>query len=121
MKSIARWQLLEEAFVNLTSRLNLEVCHVPRVTDHSADRTQNPHAALLSKTLPASAASWKLTTAREIVYSGFQQELYASYERPLAYWCGTKILEQHLEVLDTLKESVPAGENRIIEHRDLRL
>ncbi|KIP07499.1 hypothetical protein PHLGIDRAFT_105599 [Phlebiopsis gigantea 11061_1 CR5-6] len=99
MKSIVRWQLLEEAFVNLTSRLN----------------PANPHAASLLKTLPATAASWKLTTAREIVLSGFQQELYASYERPLAYWCLAKVIEQHLENLETLKESVPAESDAFYE------
>lgn len=39
MKAIARWQLLEEAFVNLTSRLNPAVGHILRVAEHPSDQT----------------------------------------------------------------------------------
>ena len=62
--------------------------------------------------LPAAAALWKLTVAREIILAGFQQELYATYERPLAYWFLAHILEQHLETLDQLKSLIPQGRLR---------
>ena len=70
---------------------------------------QNPHATQIMEALPLVAMVWKMTVTREIILSGFQQELYASYERPLAYWYLFEVLHQHLEAHNKLKSVIPAG------------
>ena len=54
------------------------------------------------RALPEIANAWKLGTAREIILAGFQQELYAPYERHLAYWLLTRIMELHIRSLEAL-------------------
>lgn len=113
MKSVADWILLEDAFLNLAThvvvsvRIMLNI--IPLRSSHSS--LQSPHAVHTISALPLSAETWKLSVAREIILSGFQQELYTAYERPLAYWCLAKLLEEHLEVLDRLRVLTPDGKS----------
>jgi hypothetical protein len=60
--------------------------------------------------MPDAALHVRLEAAREIVLSGFQLELYAAAERPVAYWYAKRILEADAEVLGRLLEVVPEGE-----------
>ncbi|OCH86192.1 hypothetical protein OBBRIDRAFT_738454 [Obba rivulosa] len=45
---------------------------------------------------------WRLTSAREVILAGFQQELYAPDEKPIAYWYLAHVLDVHLQCLDNL-------------------
>ncbi|EMD34296.1 hypothetical protein CERSUDRAFT_140689 [Gelatoporia subvermispora B] len=45
---------------------------------------------------------WRLVCAREIILSGFQQELYSQDERPIAYWYLAHVLDVHLQCLDNV-------------------
>lgn len=58
---------------------------------------------MIMQALPELVNHWKLGVAREIILSGFQQDLYASHERPIAYWLAAQILDQHLVSLDRLQ------------------
>ncbi|EKM56096.1 uncharacterized protein PHACADRAFT_122281 [Phanerochaete carnosa HHB-10118-sp] len=91
MKAVRDWQLLQDAFGNLIQHIAASGESVSQIL-HS---------------LPLVVAVWKLTTAREIILTGLQQELYAAYERSLAYWYLAQILERHLETLDQLKPIIP--------------
>ncbi|GJE88083.1 Mak10 domain-containing protein [Phanerochaete sordida] len=93
MKAVNDWQLLQDAFGNLLQHIA------------AAGGPINP----VLHTLPHVAALWKFTTAREVIIAGFQQELYAAYERPLAYWYIVHILESQLETLDHVKHIIPTG------------
>lgn len=53
---------------------------------------------------------WQIAVAREIVLSGFQQELYTAEERPVAYWYAAEILKNHLALLETVRKAIPEGE-----------
>lgn len=64
------------------------------------------------KSLPESANIWKLTAAREIILSGFQQDLYAPYERPLAYWLVIHVIDQHVHSLEKLRSFSLAGTSK---------
>lgn len=59
--------------------------------------------------LPKTATLWQLVVAREIILSGFQQDLYASHERPIAYWYTAQIIELHLTLIDEFKAHVRKG------------
>lgn len=51
----------------------------------------------------------RLTAAREIILSGFQQDLHATEEVPIAYWYLSRILDAHLECIDQAKAVVLQG------------
>jgi hypothetical protein len=61
------------------------------------------------KALPETANIWILTAAREIILGGFEQDLYAPYERPLAYWLIAHVTDQHIRSLETLISLSLAG------------
>lgn len=61
------------------------------------------------KALPEAANIWTLTAAREIILGGFEQDLYAPYERPIAYWLVAHITDQHIRSLETLNSLSLAG------------
>lgn len=52
---------------------------------------------------------WQISVAREIILSGFQQELYTTNERPVAYWYTAQVLRIHLLLLEMLRKIVPEG------------
>lgn len=56
--------------------------------------------AELASVLPKSALLWQLSVAREIILSGFQQDLYATHERPISYWYTAQVIELHLSLID---------------------
>ncbi len=59
--------------------------------------------------IPKTAILWQLAVAREIILSGFQQDLYASHERPISYWYTAQIIELHLSLIDEFKAQVRKG------------
>ncbi|KAH9890498.1 Mak10-domain-containing protein [Cubamyces lactineus] len=65
-----------------------------------------PTAKIL-RALPQAAQLRRLSTSREIILSGFQQELYASEEKPIAYWYLTRILDVHIGCIEDLLPIMP--------------
>lgn len=61
---------------------------------------QDKDGAALVEVLPIIATMRRLTAAREIILSGFQQDLHATDEVPIAYWYLSRILGTHLECID---------------------
>ena len=59
--------------------------------------------------LPEAAKLWKLNAARDLILSAFQQNLYAEYERPFAYWLTAQVIDQHLHTLETLSSMGGVG------------
>ena len=59
--------------------------------------------------LPKTATLWQLSAAREIILSGFQQDLYAPHERPISYWYTAQVIELQLTLLDEFKSRVRKG------------
>lgn len=52
---------------------------------------------------------WRLSAIREIIFSGFQLELYTADEKSFAYWYAAQVLDAHLSCLDDLLVIVPKG------------
>ena len=52
--------------------------------------------------IPNAALVWRLSTVREVVFSGFQLELYTAEEKPFAYWYASQVIEAHLSCLDNM-------------------
>ncbi|KAI0792657.1 Mak10 subunit, NatC N-terminal acetyltransferase-domain-containing protein [Abortiporus biennis] len=90
MKSMVDWQQLVDSLQNLTTQLV--------ITD--------PHTSIVISALPSIGRTWQLTIAREIIMSGFQQELYSSHERPISYWYAAKVMELHLAVNEKVQPAV---------------
>jgi len=71
-------------------------------------RTEN---AQLLRLLPHMPLMWRLAAAENIIFSGFQLELYAPHERTFAYWYLTQVIETHLgcieDVLVALQPGIP--------------
>ncbi|TCD64688.1 hypothetical protein EIP91_003802, partial [Steccherinum ochraceum] len=91
MKSIVEWQILHDGLRSLVSQVDTGDLATQALTD-----------AILATPL-----LWQISVAREIVLSGFQQELYTAEERPVAYWYAAQILKIHLTLLVTVQKVVP--------------
>ncbi|KAG6827820.1 hypothetical protein H0H92_010336 [Tricholoma furcatifolium] len=52
--------------------------------------------------LPKVPLMWRLTAIRGIIFSGFQLELFSLEERPYAYYYASRLIEDHLSILDDL-------------------
>lgn len=59
--------------------------------------------------LPKVPLIWRLSSIREIVFSGFQLELFSLEERPFAYYYVSQVIEDHLSCLDDLIAVVARG------------
>ncbi|KAJ3488544.1 hypothetical protein NLI96_g2764 [Meripilus lineatus] len=90
MKLVLEWQTLHDALQSLTFNL----------------LGGEPHVAELALMLPKTATLWQLSAAREIILSGFQQDLYAPHERPISYWYTAQVIELQLTLLDEFKSRV---------------
>ncbi|PSR70873.1 hypothetical protein PHLCEN_2v13235 [Hermanssonia centrifuga] len=99
MRAILDWQLLQDALSNFSSQV--------LVIDFES--------YMISFCLPRAAALWKYTAAREILLSGFHQELYSVHERPLAYWYTAHIIEQHIDCIDGMRRVIPSDSVAFIE------
>lgn len=53
---------------------------------------------------------WRLASAREVILSGFQQELYSKEELPIAYWYLVHVLDVHLANIDEILVYVRPGQ-----------
>jgi len=98
-KALLNWHILYDMLNDIM--VKLERTNIPK--NHVA-----PH-------LPTVALIWRLSSIREVVFSGFQLDLFSQEERPIAYWHLTQVLDTHLICLDALlgvvnKESGPYKE-----------
>ncbi|RDB19321.1 N-alpha-acetyltransferase 35, NatC auxiliary subunit [Hypsizygus marmoreus] len=85
-KSLLDWHSLYDALIEITTHLR----DTGVTKDHLV--TQMPNVALV----------WRLGAIREVIFSGFQLELFAREERPIAYWLVAQVLDEHLSCLDDL-------------------
>ncbi|KAI0933432.1 hypothetical protein AcV5_005579 [Taiwanofungus camphoratus] len=93
MKSILPWHELYHGLLQLTSHLR------------SDDEDENN----IIRCIPTAALIWRLTAAREVILSGFQQDLYTPDERSIAYWYLARVIDQHLACIDELLSIAPSG------------
>jgi hypothetical protein len=50
-----------------------------------------------------------MNAAENIIFSGFQLELYAPHERTFAYWYLTQVIETHLGCIEDVLAVLPPG------------
>ncbi|KAI0806725.1 Mak10 subunit, NatC N-terminal acetyltransferase-domain-containing protein [Fomes fomentarius] len=77
--------------------------------DIAQHKPSNPEAAAILAAIPRTAQLWRLTACREIILSGFQQELYAPDEKPIAYWYLSLVIDYHIGCIEDLLPVVPSG------------
>ncbi|KAH9857479.1 Mak10-domain-containing protein [Lenzites betulinus] len=70
----------------------------------------------LLSAIPRAAQLWRLSATREVILTGFQQELYAPEEKPLAYWYLASVLEVHIGCIEDILPAVPKD---TAAHREL--
>jgi N-alpha-acetyltransferase 35, NatC auxiliary subunit len=61
------------------------------------------------KAVPQAIIHWRLAVVREVVFTGFQLDLYVADERAFAYWYASQVIHEHLSVVDDLLHVVPEG------------
>lgn len=78
--------------------------------------SQDANAAAILAAVPRTAQLWRLTAMRDVILSGFQQELYAPEERPIAYWYLCRVLDTHLACIEDLLPVVPQSTPSTARH-----
>ncbi|KAI0648442.1 Mak10-domain-containing protein [Trametes meyenii] len=63
--------------------------------------------AKILSAIPQAAQLWRLSASRKVILSGFQQELYAPEEKPIAYWYLARVLDTHIGCIEGLLPAVP--------------
>ncbi|KAI1791577.1 Mak10 subunit, NatC N-terminal acetyltransferase-domain-containing protein [Ganoderma leucocontextum] len=91
MKEVLQWHMLHDTMLK-----DIEI-HTP------------PDAATAAtlRTIPIAACVWRLGQCREVILAGFQQELYAPEEKPIAYWYLARVLDSHIASIEDVLPSVP--------------
>ncbi|KAH9915240.1 Mak10 subunit, NatC N-terminal acetyltransferase-domain-containing protein [Epithele typhae] len=93
MKEVLQWHMLYDVMLK----------------DVDQHRPPDADAAAILKAIPQTALMRRLSACREVILSGFQQELYAPDEKPIAYWRLANVLEAHLDCIERLLLIVPPG------------
>ncbi|CCM04573.1 uncharacterized protein FIBRA_06754 [Fibroporia radiculosa] len=93
-KSVLQWHEIHDLFLQL---------HSYCAPTSSSDRK-------VTDCLPKIALMRRLSAAREVILSGFQQDLYGPEEIPIAYWFATRVLEEHLVCIDEISDLVQNGD-----------
>ncbi|KAI0695107.1 Mak10 subunit, NatC N-terminal acetyltransferase-domain-containing protein [Cerioporus squamosus] len=86
MKEVLQWHILYDVMLQ----------------DVAQYKPPDSSTAAILKAVPRTAQLWRLAASREVILSGFQQELYAPEEKPIAYWYLSRVLEAHLCCIDDL-------------------
>ncbi|KAI0373145.1 Mak10-domain-containing protein [Pilatotrama ljubarskyi] len=84
--------------------------------DIQQHRAPDASTARILAAIPQAAQLCRLSTSREVILAGFQQELYAPEEKPIAYWYLARILDVHLGCIEELLPAVPPD---TLAHREL--
>jgi len=66
--------------------------------------------------VPNAALIWRLSIVREVVFSGFQLDLYSVDERPFAYWYVAQVIEAHLSRIDKMMSVISHGRCFLIRY-----
>ncbi|KAH9483568.1 N-alpha-acetyltransferase 35, NatC auxiliary subunit [Psilocybe cubensis] len=93
MKLLIEWHALYDILLQIRDNTDLEGLPRGHILNH----------------LPDAALLWRLSDIREIVFSGFQMELYAKEEKSFAYWYAAQVIDKHLACLDDLLPVVDDG------------
>ncbi|KAI0628810.1 Mak10-domain-containing protein [Trametes polyzona] len=73
--------------------------------------------AKMLSAMPLAVQLWRLSACREVILAGFQQELYAPEEKPIAYWHLSRVLDVHISCIENLLPYVPPADTPA--HREL--
>lgn len=115
MKTLVGWHHCFDAisemmlFVDVSVRLPLLPILTPSYLLHPLTNSlvyQDLPSTNLLSAIPNAVLLWRLQSIREIVFSGFQLELYAPEERTLAYWYLARLFELELECCEKLEEGM---------------
>lgn len=111
MKSLIDWQAFYDVLVRIVDGLDTSVYMVlPGESGCLLTTTsQDLDVDNIIKQIPSAALLWRLSTVREVIFSGFQLELYTSEEKPFAYWYAVQVIDSHLSCLDSLLLVVEKG------------
>lgn len=110
MKSMLEWQIVHDGLRSLVSQLTIEESSIYIARNSLVDSVvQDADTQALIDAVLVTPLLWQASIARDIIFSGFQQELYMADERPIAYWYTAQVLLIHLSLLETLRQVIPEG------------
>ncbi|TBU40247.1 Mak10 subunit, NatC N-terminal acetyltransferase-domain-containing protein [Dichomitus squalens] len=90
MKEVLQWHMLYDVMLK----------------DVETHEPPDAETAAILRAVPLTARIWRLEQCREVILAGFQQELYAPEERPIAYWYLARVLDQHIACIEDVLPSV---------------
>jgi N-alpha-acetyltransferase 35, NatC auxiliary subunit len=111
MKSLLDWHALYDDFVNITSQFSIHVSSAFLAVCHRYPLAgfQDTLGLSILYHIPNAALVWRLAIVREVIFSGFQLDLYSADEKPFAYWYAAQVIEAHLTCLDEMASVIPQG------------
>ncbi|KAI0713691.1 Mak10 subunit, NatC N-terminal acetyltransferase-domain-containing protein [Earliella scabrosa] len=101
MKEVLQWHMLYDVMLK----------------DVAQHKPPDSETAAVLAAVPRTAQLWRLTACREVILSGFQQELYAPEEKPIAYWYLARVLDYHIGCIEDVLPVVPAETSAFHELR----
>lgn len=111
MKEVLQWHMLHEVLLDEVEQRQPDVSAHP-----SSSQTflydkfiKNTATAMILSAITLAAQLGRLSACREVIISGFQQELYAPEEKPIAYWYLSRVLDAHMNCIENLLPLVPPG------------
>ncbi|KAM5542815.1 hypothetical protein V8D89_003776 [Ganoderma adspersum] len=91
MKEVLQWHMLHDTILK----------------DVETHKPPDTATAATLETIPVATQLWRLCQCREVILAGFQQELYAPEEKPIAYWYLARVLDFHIACIEDVLPSVP--------------
>ncbi|CAL1703300.1 unnamed protein product [Somion occarium] len=98
-------------------KLQLDYSSLHRALKLMTSKTifEDPGDQAIAKAIPLVPTFYQLRIALDIILSGFQQELYAQDERPIAYYYAAQVLELYLAFSAEVSLVVPDDNSAISE------
>ena len=63
---------------------------------------------------------WRLRIIVEVIFAGFQLDLYVADELPFAYWYASHVIESQLAVIGDIAPVIPKGRPYYLVHQAIQ-
>lgn len=111
MKEVLQWHMLHQVLLDEVEQRQPDVSAHPS-SSHTFSHDifiKDTATTMILSSIPLAAQLGRLSACREVIISGFQQELYAPEEKPIAYWYLSRVLDAHMNCIENLLPLVSPG------------
>ncbi len=112
MKKNVEWHILYENAIKLSSKIIPKVGNLVRAIHGSSINfcrapLKDDAEKYAIQMMPLAILHWRVRNIRTIMTSGFELDLYATDEKPFAYWYLAQLFAIHEGILSQLLPSIP--------------